>query len=111
MLLARGTPLKAEILYTGLSCDAVRRLERRLIAEHRQFPWNCSTADNGEGISARDKYNVYALREPWENGRMFLKCLSFVSNDLRKALEAVRCHQLRSPTVERHKTSSGDCDC
>lgn len=71
MLLARGAPPAAEILYTNLSADAVREVERRLIAEHRQFPWNCNTADGGEGILPGETYSVYGLKEPWARGRVF----------------------------------------
>ena len=71
MLLARGASPKAEILHTGVSADAVREVERRLIAEHKQFPWNCNTADGGEGILSGETYNVYGLKEPWTDGRIF----------------------------------------
>jgi hypothetical protein len=69
MLLARGAPPKAEILYSNLSADAVREVERRLIAEHKVFPWNCNTADGGEGILPGETYYVYGLKEPWVDGR------------------------------------------
>jgi len=71
MLLARGAPPKAEILYSNLSADVVREVERRLIAEHREFPWNCNTADGGEGILRDETYYVYGLKEPWVDGRTF----------------------------------------
>jgi len=71
MLLARGAPPEAEIFYTNLSADAVRDVERRLIAEHRQFPWNCNTADGGQGILLGETYSVYGLKEPWTDGRVF----------------------------------------
>jgi len=50
MLLARGAPPKAEILHTNLSAEAARKVERQLIAAHRKMPWDCNTADGGEGI-------------------------------------------------------------
>lgn len=71
MFLARGAPPKAEILHTNLTAGAVRDLERRLIAKHRRFPWNCNTADGGEGIQSGERYSVYGLKEPWANGRIF----------------------------------------
>ena len=71
MLLARGAPPKAEILYSNLSADAVREVERRLIAEHKAFPWNCNTANGGEGILPGETYHVYGLKEPWVDGRTF----------------------------------------
>ena len=71
MLLARGAPPKAEILYSNLAADAVREVERRLIAEHKVLPWNCNTADGGEGILPGETYYVYGLREPWVGGRTF----------------------------------------
>ena len=71
MLLARGAAPKAEIMYRDLSANAVREIERRLIAEHREFPWNCNTADGGEGIVPGATYYVYGLKEPWADGRTF----------------------------------------
>ena len=71
MLLARGAPPKAEILHTDLSAEAARKVERELIAAHRKFPWNCNTADGGEGILRGERYSVYGLKEPWTDGRIF----------------------------------------
>lgn len=71
MLLARGARPEAEVLYTNLSADAVQEVERRFIAEHKQFPWNCNTADGGEGILPGETYSVYGLKEPWADGRIF----------------------------------------
>lgn len=71
MLLARGVPPKAEILHRNLTPDAARDVERRLIGEHRRFPWNCNTADGGEGIVPEATYSVYGLKEPWADGRIF----------------------------------------
>lgn len=71
MLFARGAPPVAEILHSNLSADAACEVERRLIAEHRDNPWNCNTADGGEGIVPGETYSVYGLREPWANGRIF----------------------------------------
>lgn len=71
MLLARGAAPRAEILHSDLSADAVRDVERRLIAEHKEFPWNCNTADGGEGVLPGETYCVYGLKEPWADGRTF----------------------------------------
>jgi hypothetical protein len=71
MLLARGAEPKVTLLGSNLSAEAARDIERRLIAEHRQFPWNCNTADGGEGILAGETYSVYGLKEPWADGRIF----------------------------------------
>jgi hypothetical protein len=71
MLLARGAAPKAEILHRELSSDAARDVERRLIGQHRNFPWNCNTADGGEGILPHATYSVYGLMEPWVDGRIF----------------------------------------
>jgi hypothetical protein len=71
MLLARGAEPKVELLGSNLSAETARDAERRLIAEHRLFPWNCNTADGGEGILAGETYSVYGLKEPWADGRIF----------------------------------------
>jgi hypothetical protein len=70
MLLARGAPPKAEILHTDLSAEATRKIERQLIAAHRQLPWNCNKADGGEGVLPGERYSVYGLKEPWTDGRI-----------------------------------------
>lgn len=71
MLLARGEQPKARVFFAGLSADEARETERRLIAEHRRDPWNCNTADGGEGIVPGSLYSVYGMCEPWEDGRIF----------------------------------------
>jgi hypothetical protein len=70
MLLARGAEPKVELLGSNLSAETARDTERRLIAEHRLFPWNCNTADGGEGILSGETYSVYGLKEPWADGRI-----------------------------------------
>lgn len=71
MLLARGQKPLAKALYSRLSADEAREIERRLIAENKCNPWNCNTADGGEGIVPDARYSVYGLCEPWKNGRIF----------------------------------------
>jgi hypothetical protein len=71
MLLARGLNPRAKILHAELSAEEARTVERRLIAENRCNAWNCNTADGGEGIVPGVQYSVYALCEPWHDGRIF----------------------------------------
>jgi hypothetical protein len=71
MLLARGLQPTARMLFAGLSAEVARETERLLIAKHRRTPWNCNTADGGEGIVLGSLYTVYGLCEPWEDGRIF----------------------------------------
>jgi hypothetical protein len=71
MLLARGVQPIARVLVADLTADVARKTERRLIAEHRQNPWNSNTADGGEGMVPGSIYSVYGLCEPREHGRIF----------------------------------------
>lgn len=70
-LLVRGAKPCARVLCAGLSAEEARQTERRLIAESKRNAWNCNTADGGEGIVPGEAYSVYALCEPWEDGRVF----------------------------------------
>lgn len=71
MLIARGTPPIAETLKVNVSARKVAALERQLIAKHNHSPWNCNTAIGGEGLNPDARYCIYALKEPWPDGRTF----------------------------------------
>ena len=71
MLIARGTPPIVETLEVNVLASKVAALERRLIAKHNHSPWNCNTAIGGEGLIPDARYSIYALKEPWPDGRTF----------------------------------------
>jgi hypothetical protein len=70
-LIARGTPPIAETLEVNVLARDVAVLERRLIAKHNHCPWNCNTGVGGEGLIPNARYSIYALKEPWLDGRTF----------------------------------------
>ncbi len=47
-LLVRGRKPRVDVLARGLSPLAACEMEQRLIAQHKNDPWNCNTGNGGE---------------------------------------------------------------